>query len=1458
MPATASEPDLLTTRTPLARHVLHTSGRVAVSLFRAGLIVVGVLGMVAALAWALLLFQILPRAAEWRDDLAQQATQALGVPVRLAQVEGRREGLWPVLVLRQVELLEPSGRVALALPEVRARLSLATLSPWAWMDGQFRLGELVFDQPDLAVRRDRQGRFHVAGLVFPSDGGTSGAAPDHRAADWVLTQARIRIERGRVQWHDEWRGAPPVALTDLNLDVRNPLGVMGRRHEWQLQATPPRDVGQRFTVEGRLQQAWLTRPSDWRAWQGTVTADWPQVNVQRWRDHVSLPVQVSSGRGRLGVTLALEAGRVSSATLVADVRGLRMRWQPDVPELGLRRLSGTVTWSQQAQQTMLGWQQLSLELDDGQRWPASDARLSWQHQPLKPQQVWPTMAQGLGGTLTVSRLDARLLASLADRLPLPTGWRTALTDLGPQGVLQDLTARWTGDVSAPSTYNVETTLAGLRVLPSRDGGQRPGLDGATVRLKANEREGQAELAIQQGWLAFPGVFEEPTIPVERLQAQVRWTHQQGQWDVQVRKASFANADAQGTLEARWRTSRPGERDAAGQPLQSLPGWLTLSGRLQQAQATRVWRYLPLTIPPDTRAYVRDAFRSGTSEAVDFEVDGELNAFPFKDDVGGRFRVRVPLRDVTMAYVPPALLGLTDQAERGVWAPLVGLQGLLRFEGQRMLVTDATGRLGTVGSGQFELKNVQGEIANLGDDNPRLTVSGQGKGPLGDALQFLARSPISTWTGHALDAAQAQGQGSLELALDIPLMRTDDTTVKGALVMTEADAASLRLNPDVPWMSALRGRIAFTERDLQVQAQTRVWGEAMAVQGSRGADGISRFNASGRVRAQALAQAVEYPVLAHLAPLLSGEAPVQVTVQVGEARVRQGLPLLDVTIQSSLQGVQSRLPAPLDKPAAQVWPLRVSYQMTDATGAQDALLVDLGNPAQLAGTPASAPWLRAELRTARALPASEAGRTRRGVISLIQSGADTVARLPGLPERGLQAQVVVSRLDVDAWLAAGQQLSQAPSVPWPATTVAGVGPAGGGVTADASWMPDALNVTADTVVWRQRTLRDVALSVAHPSPRVWRAQLSSREAAGQVEWLPDDAAQTASAAPAADQGGRGHKLVARLQRLSIPPAEAEALSVQALSNLTNLSGQNAASSVPALDVVVDAFEWRGLPLGRFEVEAVNRRVSDGAGGVVPEWRLTRFRLGGADAQLNAQGNWTASAAGASRSAFVFTLDVNNGGDLLNRLGLPRTVQGAKGQLSGHVAWAGSPLDVDADSMSGDVKVRLNRGQFLKVDPGAAKLLGVLSLQSLPRRLTLDFRDLFQEGFAFDAIDGDVNIQQGVASTRNLRMRGVQAVVLMEGTANLRTETQDLQVYVVPDVNAGAASLAYAAINPVVGLGTFVAQMLLRKQVSEAGTQAFNISGSWSDPQVTRVLSARELTARSDAAQSPAAAPRPSSP
>jgi uncharacterized protein YhdP len=129
--------------------------------------------------------------------------------------------------------------------------------------------------------------------------------------------------------------------------------------------------------------------------------------------------------------------------------------------------------------------------------------------------------------------------------------------------------------------------------------------------------------------------------------------------------------------------------------------------------------------------------------------------------------------------------------------------------------------------------------------------------------------------------------------------------------------------------------------------------------------------------------------------------------------------------------------------------------------------------------------------------------------------------------------------------------------------------------------------------------------------------------------------------------------------------------------------------------------------------------------------------------------------------------------------------------------------------------------------------VLSLQSLPRRLTLDFRDLFDEGFAFDNITGDVAIDRGVASTRDLRMRSVSTAILMAGHADLKAETQDLDVIIVPEVNAGAASLAYAAINPVIGIGTFLAQLFLRSPLTEAGTRELHITGNWADPKVTQV-------------------------
>jgi uncharacterized protein YhdP len=270
------------------------------------------------------------------------------------------------------------------------------------------------------------------------------------------------------------------------------------------------------------------------------------------------------------------------------------------------------------------------------------------------------------------------------------------------------------------------------------------------------------------------------------------------------------------------------------------------------------------------------------------------------------------------------------------------------------------------------------------------------------------------------------------------------------------------------------------------------------------------------------------------------------------------------------------------------------------------------------------------------------------------------------------------------------------------------------------------------------------------------------------------------------------------------------------------------------------ELRGKKLGRVDIQAVNLGL--GARDGVREWRLNRFNISTPEATLTASGNWAnvnAQAGGPitvrerRRTALNFKLDVADSGDLLKRMGMPGVIAKGKGLVAGQVSWLGAPFSPDYASMGGGFNVNMESGQFLKADPGIAKLLGVLSLQSLPRRLALDFRDVFSDGFAFDFVRGDVTIEQGMARTNNLQMKGVNAAVLMEGQADIARETQSLKVVVIPEINVASASLIYSAINPLIGLTTFLANVLLRGPLVNANTQEFLIDGTWVDPRVTKV-------------------------
>ena len=186
-----------------------------------------------------------------------------------------------------------------------------------------------------------------------------------------------------------------------------------------------------------------------------------------------------------------------------------------------------------------------------------------------------------------------------------------------------------------------------------------------------------------------------------------------------------------------------------------------------------------------------------------------------------------------------------------------------------------------------------------------------------------------------------------------------------------------------------------------------------------------------------------------------------------------------------------------------------------------------------------------------------------------------------------------------------------------------------------------------------------------------------------------------------------------------------------------------------------------------------------------------------------------------------------------------VKNAPTTIGGKLDWAGAPNDFDYPTLSGTFKLETGAGQFTKIDPGIGKLLGVLSLQALPRRMTLDFRDVFSEGFAFDDIVGDFRIQKGQMRTDNLKLQGPAATVRIVGDIDLAAETQRLDVRVLPalsaSVSAGAAVLFLA--NPIVGAavgaGTFLAQKFLDHPIEQMFSYEYRVTGAWADPQVERV-------------------------
>ena len=379
----------------------------------------------------------------------------------------------------------------------------------------------------------------------------------------------------------------------------------------------------------------------------------------------------------------------------------------------------------------------------------------------------------------------------------------------------------------------------------------------------------------------------------------------------------------------------------------------------------------------------------------------------------------------------------------------------------------------------------------------------------------------------------------------------------------------------------------------------------------------------------------------------------------------------------------------------------------------------------------------------------------------------------IPERpGVLLYGSTPSLDLDRWLA----------------LIGRDGSAAGAVTAD---------LKVDTLDAFGKRVTGVTLK-AGADAEGWSANVEAEQLAGDIAYRSAD----------------GGKLIARLARFTIPG--------DAPGHDTGpVKGEKQVSDLPALDLIADRFTFRGKQLGRIEVAAQH------AG---EDWRIERLAMVNPDASISGSGIWRGGAV--SSTELKFELKANDSGKFLDRIGYKALVKGGKATLGGTLGWSGDPLTIDYPSLSGDLTLNAKDGQFLEIEPGIGKLVSLMSLQMLPRRITLDFRDVFSKGFQFDTISSTLQIRQGVMTTKDFKMHGAAADVAMSGETDLARETQNLTVRVVPGLG-DSASTVIGLLNPLAGVASAIAQRMLKNPLGQIFSYDYKISGTWSDPKVEKL-------------------------
>ncbi|HET7833137.1 MAG TPA: YhdP family protein [Gallionella sp.] len=1140
-------------------------------------------------------------------------------------------------------------------------------------------------------------------------------------------------------------------------------------HRFALRALPPESLSTPLDVRGDF---YGTSFASWSDWRGQLFTQLDYTDVTAWRPWLDLPSEFSRGRGALRGWLTIKGGRLAGITADLDLHNVVTKLAGDVPEMAVLNLRGRAAWQDVPGGFEVSTRKLALSLRNGLE--------------LEPTDFYLRLAKAIGeqpagGEIRADRLQLETLVSLANFLPLEASMRTQLATYAPRGQVSNLEAQWQGSFDKIENYTIKGQFDNLAL---RQVGDMPGFSGLSVDVDGGDASGRLNINSRRLVVNAPGVMREP-LSFVTLTGQANWRRRMGELSIRVDNVAAANEDLAGNLYGSYQT-RAGTL-----------GFLDLTVSLTRGDVKRAARYTPLVaVGKEASDWLNSALLAGHTENLRVRVKGNLSDFPVDGSSNAVLEIGGHAEDVVLEF---------DKK----WPRLENINGDLLIRGNKLEVKSPSATM--LGA---SLKNFNVTMPDMLSADLPLDIKGEADAASNVFLQFIQQSPVRGYIDGFTDGMSASGEAHLDLLTHVLLLGDKPATVAGTLRVRDND---IDLGDGVPLLRKTNGALVFTESGMQANDVTaEILGGPATLKVETLAGGLVHAAARGRSNLEALR--TTSPLLNYVHGGAAWDADVSILKKSAQ-----------VVINSNLQGISSELPQPFAKLESEVLPLRIELKPV-LSKVEGPVLSRVEGPvlSRVEGPVSTKP-----APVAPGSPAPAVNAEVQNVIT-IQLGKLVGARLLSREENGA---MTIKRGTVNFGQAkwpdtpTEQELLQGKDGIWltgtlPVLSIQGWDGLAGGPSGTSAPLPIVgAKLQIDRLTGYGQVINNLRVDATRRGEGL-AAQLSSAALNGEVEWRP--------------RGYEGGGLLsARLRNLhwaaeeraaaTAMPAKSTVLAKPAVPVKAAPAEAAHPDDLPALDIAVDNLQILNRHIGRLELFG----HPDGR-----NWRLQHMHLVNPDGSLTGDGVWLAGPANIKTAANEKTqlnllLEITDAGKILDRSGYPNTVKKGSGKLAANLSWAGSPADFSYASLDGTLKLDTGKGQFLKMDPGIGKLLSILSLQALPKHITLDFTDVFSDGFQFDNINGNATVRRGVMETQDFHIDGSAAKVTMKGSVDLNRETQNLRVTILPAIGDSVSLLGVLAAGPAIGIGSLIVNKVLGNPLDKLVSFEYNISGTWDEPTVVKV-------------------------